>query len=571
MPQRPRRGSSPPGQHRGVQRLHASAHPRPRGRPRARECDGVSQPGRAATAGGRDGIEQRDERARPRAGRAQGAHAGRRLAASEPCAVVLRGRAVGRGAGDRRRGLANETQSGPGQAGTMCAVGSARIHVWRGDLEHAMRLMETFLPRARQHAVIQQVGPALIVAGLITTAVGTSRPGCGVRRGVLRADRRHAGVPPHGDRRRRPSPGRRVPNRSRRPRRPTTTCIPTFRNECESRTAEATLARARGDANAVEVFRHAAELWRAFGHPLEEHLALVAGQPCDPDADASARSASPASSLRLASESVATLSAHPLRWAPDRAVATRSRPDRNRAGRDAAERPCHSAAAAARRKDSTMQSKTAYTSALQLGDDAPDFTAETTEGTFRFHEWLGDGWGVLFSHPKDFTPVCTTELGEVARHQARVRPAQRQGHRPQRRPARVPSPLGRRHRRDAGARAELPDDRRSRPRRQRPLRDDPSERQRHHHGALGVRDRPRQEGQVDDHLPAEHGSQLQRDPPGDRLAAADGEAQSLDTGQLEPGRRRHHRSGSQRRRSRAKFPDGWKTVKPYLRIVAQPD
>ena len=62
-----------------------------------------------------------------------------------------------------------------------------------------------------------------------------------------------------------------------------------------------------------------------------------------------------------------------------------------------------------------MQSNTAYTSALQLGDDAPDFTAETTEGTFRFHEWLGDGWGVLFSHPKDFTPVCTTELGEVAR------------------------------------------------------------------------------------------------------------------------------------------------------------
>ena len=52
---------------------------------------------------------------------------------------------------------------------------------------------------------------------------------------------------------------------------------------------------------------------------------------------------------------------------------------------------------------------------LQLGDTAPDFAAETTEGTISFHDWIGDGWAVFFSHPKDFTPVCTTELGYVAK------------------------------------------------------------------------------------------------------------------------------------------------------------
>jgi alkyl hydroperoxide reductase subunit AhpC len=62
-----------------------------------------------------------------------------------------------------------------------------------------------------------------------------------------------------------------------------------------------------------------------------------------------------------------------------------------------------------------MHAPTQELTALRLGDTAPDFEAESTEGTIRFHEWLGDSWGVLFSHPKDFTPVCATEIGYMAR------------------------------------------------------------------------------------------------------------------------------------------------------------
>ena len=74
---------------------------------------------------------------------------------------------------------------------------------------------------------------------------------------------------------------------------------------------------------------------------------------------------------------------------------------------------------------------------IRLGDTAPDFTADTSEGTVEFHKWLGDSWGVLFSHPKDYTPVCTTELGRVANLKAEFEKTKCQSARPKCGPGRL--------------------------------------------------------------------------------------------------------------------------------------
>ncbi len=96
---------------------------------------------------------------------------------------------------------------------------------------------------------------------------------------------------------------------------------------------------------------------------------------------------------------------------------------------------------------------------LRINDEAPNFTAETSKGTINFHEWIGDGWAILFSHPKDFTPVCTTELGYMAGLQPEFEKRNCKIIGLERGPGEQPQQVGRGHRRDAGPQGELPDDR----------------------------------------------------------------------------------------------------------------
>ena len=194
---------------------------------------------------------------------------------------------------------------------------------------------------------------------------------------------------------------------------------------------------------------------------------------------------------------------------------------------------------------------------LQIGSMAPDFEAETTEGRIRFHEWIGDNWAVLFSHPKDFTPVCTTELGYMAKLKPdfdkrnvkiiglSVDPVDKhagwakdiketQGYAPNypmigdtdlkvsklygMLPATLEGTL------------RWPDGRRQ-----------PD-------GPQRLRHRARQEDQADPRVSDDDRPQLRRGPARHRFAAADGEAQGGDAGELEAGRGRHHRGLGVRRR-----------------------
>ena len=209
---------------------------------------------------------------------------------------------------------------------------------------------------------------------------------------------------------------------------------------------------------------------------------------------------------------------------------------------------------------------------IRLGDTAPDFTAETTRA--RSTSTNGSATAGASCSPTRRT----------SRRSARPSSATSPSSSPSSTSATSRSSASRSTRSTTttkwaadieetqGAAGELPDDRRPGQQGRRPLRHDPPERQRHPHGALGVRHRPRQEGEAHHHLPAVDGPQLRRDPPRRSTRCSSPPA----TAWRRRSTGRTARTSSSCRpcpttRPRRKFPKGWKTVKPYLRLTPQPN
>ena len=208
---------------------------------------------------------------------------------------------------------------------------------------------------------------------------------------------------------------------------------------------------------------------------------------------------------------------------------------------------------------------------IQLGDIAPDFTAETTEGSVSLHEYLGDGWGILFSHPADFTPVCTTELGEFANRKDEF----------EKRNTKLigvsvdsvdiaPRVVGR-HRGDTGHGLNYP------------LVGDEDRKVANLYGMIHpnaietatVRTvfiiGPDKKVKLTLTYPAAIGRNVD-----EIIRALDAlqlstRIRRVDAGQLEGRRRRHHLARHLRRRRQGEVPKGFTTLKPYLRLTPQPN